>query len=134
MTNIGNTDDLVTLTPNFEVTYQGNDVSNWSAQPINSSRLDVFESQTVHLVVEIPEDTWATTTAELTLLASSSGFNIDYNVSTTLEVSAVAGWRIDLSDTSPEVPPNGGEIELLIEQKEIHLQNHISPKLDKDGM
>ena len=117
LTNIGNTDDLLTLTPNFDVTYQGNDASNWGAQTINSSRLDVFESQIVHLVVEIPEDTWATTTAELTLLASSSGFNIDYNVSTTLEVAAVAGWRIDLTDTSLEVPPNGGEIELLIEQK-----------------
>ena len=115
--NIGNTDDLLTLTPTFEITYQGDDTSVWSAQTINSSRLDVFESETVHLVVQIPEDTWATTTAELTLLASSSGFDIGYNVSTTLEVAAVAGWRIDLTDASLEVPPTGGEIELLIEQK-----------------
>ncbi|MBB70701.1 MAG: hypothetical protein CMB28_06315 [Euryarchaeota archaeon] len=117
LTNIGNTDDLLTLTPNFEITYEGNDASNWAANAINSSRLDVFESQTIHMVVDIPDDTWATTTAELTLLASSSGFNIDYNVSTTLEVSAVAGWRIDLTNTSLEVPPSGGELELLIEQK-----------------
>jgi hypothetical protein len=115
--NIGNTDDLLTLTPTFEITYQGDDTSDWSAQTINSSRLDVFESETVHLVVHIPENTWATTTAELTLLASSSGFDIGYNVSTTLEVAAVAGWRIDLTDTSLEVPPTGGEIELMIEQK-----------------
>tara|TARA_B100001113_G_scaffold121704_1_gene99398 strand:+ start:623 stop:6157 length:5535 start_codon:yes stop_codon:yes gene_type:complete len=117
LTNIGNTDDLLTLTPSFEITFQGNDVSNWSAHTINSSRLDVFESQTVHLVVEIPDDTWASTTADLTLIASSSGFNIGYNVSTTLEVAAVAGWRIDLSNTSLEVPPSGGEVELLIEQQ-----------------
>ena len=117
MTNIGNTDDLLTLTPSFEITFQGNDISSWSAHTINSSRLDVFESQTVHLLVEIPDDTWASTTADLTLLASSSGFNIGYNVSTTLEVAAVAGWRIDLSNTSLEVPPSGGEIELLIEQQ-----------------
>ena len=117
LTNIGNTDDLLTLEPSFEISYQGNDVSSWSAQTINSSRLEVFESQTVHLVVEIPDDTWASTTADLTLLVSSSGFNIDYNVSTTLEVVAVAGWRIDLSNTSLEVPPSGGEIELFIEQQ-----------------
>ena len=53
LTNIGNTDDLLTLTPIFEINYQGNDVSNWSAPILNSSRLDVFESETLHLVVNI---------------------------------------------------------------------------------
>ena len=28
LTNIGNTDDLLTLTPIFEINYQGNDVVN----------------------------------------------------------------------------------------------------------
>ena len=134
LTNIGNTDDLLTLTPIFEINYQGNDVSNWSAPILNSSRLDVFESETLHLVVNIPDDTWAATTAELSLSASSSGFEIEYNVSTTLEVEAVAGWRIDLSNTSLEVPPSGGALELLIEQKGNFHLNHISLKPVKVGM
>ena len=116
LTNIGNTDDLLTLTPEFEVSHVGGDVSTWQAEVINSTRLDVSQSEIVYLSVQVPEDTWATTEAELTLIASSSGYNLDYNVSIILEVANVAGWRIDLSNTSLEVPPDGGQLELIVEQ------------------
>ena len=117
LTNVGNTDDLLTLTPTFNVSHEGGDASTWQGMVVNSSRLDVSQSETVHLNLLVPDDSWAATEAELTLVASSSGYNIGYNVSIILEVENVAGWRIDLSNTSLEVPPSGGQLELIIEQK-----------------
>ena len=117
LTNTGNTDDLLTLTPQFNLAYSGSDESTWIAEGINSSRLDVGESESLQLNLIVPEDTWAETEATLTLIASSSGFDINYNASIVLEVANVAGWRIDLSNTSLEISPEGGELELIIEQK-----------------
>lgn len=117
VTNVGNTDDLLTLTPTFNIQYDGDDSSTWSAEAINSSRLDVQENELIYLEFEIPSNTWAMTEANLTLVASSSGFNIDFNTSILLEVENVAGWRFDLSNTSLEVPPEGGQLDIIIEQK-----------------
>ena len=117
ITNIGNNDDLLTLTPSYDLTYSGNDTSQWSSDIINSSRLQVNEQQEVYLLLEVPNDAWATTIANLTLVASSSGFDIDTQVSILLDVGNVAGWSMDLSNTSLEVPPEGGELQILVEQR-----------------
>ena len=117
ITNIGNTDDLLTLTPSFAVSYSGNDNSTWQAASINSSRLQVMETESLNVNVTIPENTWAGTIANLTLIASSSGFDIGNDTSIELEVENVAGWRLDLTDTSLEVSPGGGELQILVEQK-----------------
>ena len=117
ITNIGNTDDLLTLTPSFAVSYSGNDTSTWQADSINSSRLQVMETESLIVNVTIPENTWAGTIANLTLIASSSGFDIGNDTSIELEVENVAGWRLDLTDTSLEVAPGGGELQILVEQK-----------------
>jgi uncharacterized membrane protein len=117
VTNTGNTDDLLTLTPTFDVTYEGGDSSSWSAEKINSSRLGVAGSEIISLNVSIPESTWAGTVANLTLVASSDEFVIDNLVSIELEVENIAGWRIDLSNTSLEVPPEGGQLDILVQQK-----------------
>ena len=117
LTNIGNNDDLLTLTPNFSVTYAGGDSSQWSTEIINSTRLDVQEQETVNLLIQIPADAWAGSVANLTLVASSSGFDIDKEISILLEVKDVAGWGLDLSNTSLEVPPEGGELDIIIEQR-----------------
>ena len=117
ITNIGNTDDLLTLTPSFAVSYSGNDTSTWQAASINSSRLQVMETESLIVNVTIPDNTWAGTIANLTLIASSSGFDIGNDTSIELEVENVAGWRLDLTDTSLEVAPGGGELQILVEQK-----------------
>ena len=116
LTNIGNSDDVLSLSPSFDLNKVGNDSSNWSAEQISSSRLNIFENEIVHLEIEIPDDAWSGTTANLTLQTSSEGFNIDYDVSILIEVLPVSGWKIDLSNTSLEVPPNGGILELTVEQ------------------
>ena len=117
ITNIGNSDDLLTITPEFTITRSGNDNSVWSAESVNSSRLNVDESETLSLTFDIPANTWAGTSVNLALETSSSDFVIDYAVNISLNVIQVSEWGIDLSNTSLEVPPNGGELELTIEQR-----------------
>jgi len=116
-TNIGNSDDLLTLTPNFEVLRQGSDLSIWEGYITNSSRLNVSESELLNLTISIPEDTWAGTEVNLTLYTSSSGFEIEYDINLVVEILPVSGWRIDLSNTSLEIPPSGGQLTLAVEQK-----------------
>ena len=76
-----------------------------------------METESLNVNVTIPENTWAGTIANLTLIASSSGFDIGNDTSIELEVENVAGWRLDLTDTSLEVAPGGGELQILVEQK-----------------
>ena len=116
LTNTGNSDDLLTLSPQFDITRQGNDNSSWSAEQINSSRLEIMENETVMFELNIPTNTWAGTIANLTLATSSEGYVIEYDVMIQIEVLQVAGWKIDLSDTSLEISPEGGEIQLTVEQ------------------
>jgi Predicted membrane protein len=105
------------LTPQFELTYNGSDSSIWSADAINSSRLNVGEKENITLTINVPEGSWAGSLANLKLMMSSNDFQIEDIVSLNLTIDQVAGWRIDLSNTNLEVPPEGGMINLTIEQK-----------------
>ncbi len=116
LTNTGNSDDLLTLAPQFGISRQGNDTSTWSAEQINSSRLGIMDNETVLFEVSIPTNAWAGTIANLTLATFSEGYDIDYDVMIQIEVLQVAGWKIDLSETSLEISPEGGEIQLTVEQ------------------
>ena len=116
LNNTGNSNDLLSLLPQFDITRAGSDSSTWYAGEVNSSRLDVMENETVLLQVNIPSNAWAGTIANLTLATSSDGFDIEYDVKLQIEVLEVAGWKINLSNTSLEIPPNGGEIQLTVEQ------------------
>ena len=116
LTNTGNSNDILSLSPHFEITREGSDSSIWSAEQVNSTRLDVMGNETVILEVYIPTNAWAGTMANLTLATSSEGFVIDYDVLIQIEVLEIAGWKIDLSNTSLEISPEGGEIELTVEQ------------------
>ena len=116
-TNIGNTNDLLTITPEFTVTKTASDMSVWLAEPFSSSRLNVGESETIGFSYKVPENSWAGTSANLTLQTSSDDFVIDYSVNIVFDVLTVSKWRIDLSNTSLEVPPSGGDLQLTIEQQ-----------------
>ena len=87
LTNVGNSDDVLSLSPSFGLNKVGNDSSNWSAEQVISSRLNIFENEVVHLEIEIPDNTWSGTTANLTLETSSEGFDIDYDVSIQIEIT-----------------------------------------------
>ena len=117
VTNIGNSDDLLSLIPTLSIEYEGNDNSIWSVTQINSSRLDVFENQIVTIQVEVPDDAWAGTKTNLELDLYSNDFKINQTQSIIIEISEIAGWRLDLSGTSLEVSPEGGTLEVIVEQK-----------------
>ena len=86
------------------------------------------------LTFDIPANTWAGTSVNLALETSSSDFVIDYAVNISLNVIQVSEWGIDLSNTSLEVPPNGGELELTIEQRGNFPDTPYFTKLVKVGM
>jgi uncharacterized membrane protein len=116
MTNVGNTIDSLSLTPEFNITHVNGDSSSWSATGISASQLAINASQTVELSLIIPDDCWAGTIAEFSLDMTSDGFDMQESVDITLSVAPVSGWRFDLSNASLEVPPEGGSIELVVEQ------------------
>jgi hypothetical protein len=116
MTNVGNTIDSLSLTPEFNITHVNGDSSSWSATGISASQLAINASQTVELSLIIPDDCWAGTIAEFSLDMTSDGFDMQESVDITLSVAPVSGWRFDLSNASLEVPPGGGSIELVVEQ------------------
>lgn len=116
MTNVGNTIDSLDLSPTFNVTHVGGDASSWDATGVSVSQLAIYANQTVALSLQVPDDCWAGTTAELSLAMTSDGFDMMESVDISLNVVAVSGWRFDLSNTSLEVPPEGGSIELMVEQ------------------
>ena len=116
MTNVGNTIDSLNLTPEFNITHVNGDSSSWSATGISASQLAINASQTVELSLIIPDDCWAGTIAEFSLDMTSDGFDMQESVDITLSVAPVSGWRFDLSNASLEVPPEGGSIELVVEQ------------------
>ena len=115
--NTGNSDDLLTIEPSLSINYQNGDSSVWNVVGINSSRLDVNQSQTMSMSLSVPEDAWAGTTVNLTIHLFSGDFAINQTEYIIIEVSSVSGWRIDLANTVLEVPPEGGEIEITIQQK-----------------
>jgi hypothetical protein len=116
LTNVGNTIDSLSLFPTFNITHVNGDSSSWNATEVNVSQLAINASQTVELSLIIPEDCWAGTSAILSLDLASDGFDMEENVDITLNVAAVSGWRFDLSNATLEVPPEGGSIELVVEQ------------------
>ena len=80
ITNTGNSVDLLSLSPQFEISREGGDLSTWTAEQINSSILNIMDNETITFEVDIPANAWAGTIANLTLSTSSEGFEIDYDV------------------------------------------------------
>ena len=115
--NIGNSNDLLTLIPTLTIEYEGNDQSIWSVESLNSSRLEVNATETLNLPISIPNTAWAGTTVNITLNLYSDNFPINYTESIVIEVETIAGWRLDLTNTTLEIPPEGGVVNVIVEQK-----------------
>ena len=114
--NQGNTNDILTMSPTLSIVYQGTDDSNWTASNLSSPLLEIGQTESLVWNISIPEETWAGTIVNVEFTLSSDNFIIDQILNLNLTVSEIAGWRFDLSNTNLEVPPQGGEITLIIEQ------------------
>ena len=116
--NTGNAMDDLVVKPIFEVTYFGQDNSIWQAEEMNFSDIEVNESVSMQLQFATPVDTWAGTTADLTLQLFSDDLLVD-NITLTFNVVQVSGWKLNISDTNLIINPDGQNLTLNVE----HLGN-----------
>lgn len=116
--NTGNAVDNLVIKPAFELNYFENDVSIWSAP--NQSHNDISVNQSVSMDLDIiaPSDTWSGTTATLRLDLYSDDLYVS-NISLTLNVIQISGWRLNLSDANLIIAPDGQNLTLNVE----HLGN-----------
>ena len=108
--NTGNAVDNIVVKPVFEVNYYENDISLWSAQ--NNSYDDIAVNQSVSMDIQItaPSDSWSGTIATLRLDLYSDDLYVS-NVSITITVIQISGWRLNLSDTNLIISP---EVKILL--------------------
>ncbi|MDP6869822.1 MAG: hypothetical protein QGI21_03510 [Candidatus Poseidoniaceae archaeon] len=116
ITNVGNTDDELTLNPSFNVIYSGMDTSIWQSNEIVSSILDVNQNETLYFNMTVPDDCWADTIIEVNMTMSSANYTLEQTLDLELTVDRVSGWRFDLTNVSLEVPPEGGIVSVKVEQ------------------
>lgn len=113
--NVGNSDDIITLQPQFETQYFGQDTSTWSAETITSASISVNKSSNLHLNFTVPGDTWHGTSTSLNLAIYSNTLLVG-NFTLNFTVLHVSGWKFNLSSTNLVVQPGGENLTLNIEQ------------------
>ena len=116
--NTGNAIDNIVIKPVYQLNYFENDSSIWSS--LNQSHDDIAVNQSVALNLDIiaPSDTWSGTIATLRLDLYSDELYVS-NISLTLNVVQISGWRLNLSNTNLIIPPSGHNLTLNVE----HLGN-----------
>ena len=116
--NTGNAVDNIVIKPVFELNYFENDVSIWSSLNQSFDDIAVNQSVSMELNVMAPSDTWSGTTATLRLDLYSDELYVS-NITLTLNVIQISGWRLNLSDTNLIIAPDGQNLTLNVE----HLGN-----------
>ena len=115
--NRGNALDSLLITPHIVVDAEGGDISQWNLAGASTSILAVDEQDVIALELIVPENTWAGTIVNITLVASADGVILDNPLTVELVVDVVSGWKVNLSDSNLEVPPQGGNVTLTITQE-----------------
>ncbi len=113
--NTGNAIDTLVVKPNFNLQYFGQDTSIWSASEITYPNILVNQTVDMMLNFTVPNNAWHGTVANLNLEIYSDALLVD-NLVVNFSVNHISGWRLNLSETSLVVDPNGGNITLKVEQ------------------
>ena len=113
--NIGNANDTITIQPQFNVQYFGQDSSVWAANIIASSMISVNQTSNLHLNFTVPSNTWQGTFTSLNLAIYSNTLLVS-NFTLNFTVIHVSGWKFNLSNTNLVVQPDGENLTLNIEQ------------------
>ena len=116
--NTGNAVDNIVIKPVFDLNYFENDMSIWSSSNQSFEDIAVNQSVSMELNVMAPSDTWSGTTATLRLDLYSDELYVS-NITLTLNVIQISGWRLNLSDTNLIIAPGGQNLTLNVE----HLGN-----------
>ena len=115
--NIGNAEDNITIISQFEHERNIEDLSSWDEFTIQTTALQVNQSQILEFQIQVPSTSWAFGKTYLNLSVYSDSLLLEEKISLTFDISEIAGWRFNLSNASLEVPPEGGNITLIVEQR-----------------
>ncbi len=117
LTNEGNALDSLLINPLISIAAEGGDTSQWILAGAATSILTVAGQETIALDIIVPDNTWAGTRINITLVASAEDITLANPLIIELEVSKVSGWAVNLSGSNLEVPPQGGNVTLTITQQ-----------------
>jgi len=117
LTNEGNALDSLLIAPQISIDAEGGDTSQWALDGASTPILTVGGQETIALEIIVPENTWAGTRINITLLASAEDVILVNPLTIELEVAQVSGWWVNLSGSNLEVPPQGGNVTLTIAQQ-----------------
>jgi len=116
LSNVGNALDSLAISPQISIDAESGDDSQWIVDAASTSILVVTGQETIALNIAVPVDTWAGTRVNITLVAIAEDVTLANPLVIELEVAQVSGWRVNLSGSNLEVPPQGGNVSLTIEQ------------------
>ena len=106
LTNTGNAVDSLMLQPEIHQQPFGDDAAQWTAAAVQTASVDVNSTTPLVFTVGIPEDAWAMSVVNITLLHITNGYVIG-QTSLGIEVEAVSGWKLNLTNADLEVDPEG---------------------------
>ena len=106
LTNLGNAADTLMLQPLIHQHPFGNDASTWTAVAVETETVSVNGTTELIFSVTVPENAWATSTVNISLRHVANGYVID-ETTLDIEVEAVSGWKLNLTNADLEVDPNG---------------------------
>ena len=106
LTNLGNAPDALTLQPSLAVAPFGADNAIWSAEPVQTTTININESVQLNFSIEVPTTAWATTSVNVSLAHVVNAYSIG-QTHLEIEVDSVSGWKLNLTNADLEVDPAG---------------------------
>ena len=117
VTNIGNFDDTLDVSSSLTLTLIGNDTqTGWQISGGSSGVLDVNQSSTVDIELEVPELAWNGSIAHVQLALSSDGLPLEV-FTVDVEVNQLPLWIVRATGSDLDVEPDGSNITLELEQR-----------------
>ncbi|MEL0181967.1 MAG: hypothetical protein VW872_02775 [Candidatus Poseidoniales archaeon] len=129
LTNLGNAADALTLRPELQQHPFGNDASSWAAAEVETTTIAVNGTTELVFSVVIPQTAWATSSVDIRLLHVANGYVLGESA-LSVEVDAVSGWKLNLTEADLEVDPEGENLTFTL----IHTGNaYEQPYFAKAG-
>ncbi|MGB2169101.1 MAG: hypothetical protein ACPH76_07660 [Poseidonia sp.] len=129
LTNLGNAADALTLRPELQQHPFGNDASSWAAAEVETTTVAVNGTTELVFSVVIPQTAWATSSVDIRLLHVANGYVLG-ETALSVEVDAVSGWKLNLTEADLEVDPEGENLTFTL----IHTGNaYEQPYFAKAG-
>ena len=129
LTNLGNAADALTLQPELHQHPFGNDVSTWDAAAVETTTVAVNGTTELIFSVVVPQTAWATSSVNISLHHVANGYVLD-ETALSIEVDAVSGWKLNLTNADLEVDPEGENLTFTL----VHTGNaYEQPYFAKAG-